>query len=66
MTKVGEDVAAELASVAAAAAAAAEGGEEGAEPVGPSELLKPYKEAEAVLVQVWNPSVSKEFGSGNT
>lgn len=68
MAKVGEDVAAEQASAAAAATAAAEAaaerGEEPAEAAGVSELLKPHKETEAVLVQIWNPAVSKEYGSG--
>lgn len=50
LAKVGEEVAA----LQATAAAAAGGEEEGA---GLSELIKPQKESEAVLLQVWTPAV---------
>lgn len=60
---MGEEIAALQATAAAeaaeAAAKAGEDGEGGGEaPAGMSELLKPYKEAEAVLEQVWNLAVS--------
>ena len=64
---MGEEIAALQATAAAAAAEAAakaageegDGGDGGAEaPAGPSELLRPYKEAEAVLETVWNLAVS--------
>ena len=63
LAKVGEEIAALQATAAAEAAeaaakAAAEDGEGGEAPAGLSELLKPYKEAEAVLEQVWNLAVS--------
>ena len=59
-----EQITAQLAAAAAAAAeaAAAQAGEDGEgggdAPAGVSELLKPYKEAEAVLETVWNLAVS--------
>ena len=59
---MGEEIAALQATAAAAAAEAAakagEDGEGGEAPAGLSELLRPYKEAEAVLEQVWNLAVS--------
>eukprot|EP00598_Pedospumella_elongata_P004912 CAMPEP_0184980082 /NCGR_PEP_ID=MMETSP1098-20130426/10113_1 /TAXON_ID=89044 /ORGANISM="Spumella elongata, Strain CCAP 955/1" /LENGTH=550 /DNA_ID=CAMNT_0027503443 /DNA_START=31 /DNA_END=1683 /DNA_ORIENTATION=- len=64
LAAVAEQITAQLAAAAAAAAEAAaaqagEDGEGGGEaPAGVSELLKPYKEAEAVLETVWNLAVS--------
>jgi hypothetical protein len=68
LAKVNEEVAAEIAALAAAAPPADPDAEDGgAAAPAVSELLKPYREAAAVLENVWNPAVARSgIAAGNT